>query len=689
MSEPPPEDPTPEAGPQPAAEREPEPQPEPDDGPPAGTTVSAQEWLERRRSLDDLFADERSSTGTRDLIGQLRADVSDEGTAYQAGRDLHVHRGVARPAVTMHPLTKEKIDDLRLTLVATRSQAETRKLLDEESLVLLGGPAETGKATTALAALLDWGGRASWIIPHGLSVPNPRDWRLEPGHGYLLDLADAPDAVDRVTTNLQRAGADPGCRVVVLVPEYTKSSVAPVVDHDPPPPGEVFARHLAVHAAGLRPDDGDRRLLEEEAAAQSAPWQVVELARQAATALKAGGSVDAMLDRRLSRMRGKVGSDLDRRTPVLGRCFMTSIAVLHGLPESEVSGAALALAERLDERWHRDRATRPVRLWERLPLWLSYVDAEATAAGTGPGGGRVIRLRRPSLAAVMLRVIWEDHPTIRDSLIDWLLWLGGTGSGHTRIKVGHAVGKLATFDFDMVDERFLRVWSRSRSARDHQLAALALEAAAENPSLTRRVHLHLRAMAAGTNPAKAIAIRAYASSVGLSAPGEALAAFRSLVLLGGGRFHEDVAGSVSYLYREATARTVLASLEDWVGLGPAGRRGAALAFVRLVTPIVPGGDRPELSRIETPGPLVTLWRNALAHEERGCLVAPESWPLLLAHWLRHYAERPIVREVTDEVFRLFEGRAAQRALLYLRLWRHQGGVPGELHDHLSRLVSGS
>ncbi|MGP3920939.1 hypothetical protein [Nonomuraea sp. 10N515B] len=649
-------------------------------------TASGQEWLERRQSLDDLFAEERASTGTR-WIGRVTNRVKD-GDVWLAQRDINVHQGRAQPTATIHALTESDIEDLRRTLVPTQSQAEARRLLDSERLVLLGGATESGKATTALAALLDWGGGASWTIPHGASTPNPRDWKLEAGQGYLLDLVDTPECVDRVSTQLKRSGVTTDSRVIVLVPEHTRSSVAQVIHHDPPSTGRVFAKHLSSHAPGVRLAPEDQRLLDEELRAHSAPWQVVELAKEVAATVQSGSPIDAMLNGRFHRMRAQVGSDLDKRSPILGRCFMTSIAVLHGLPEPVVSGAALALAERLDEKWRRDHSPRPVRLWEKLPHWLDYVDAEATPAG--PGGGRTIRLRRPKVAAIMLRVIWEDQPTIRDSLIDWLLWLGDEGSGHTRIKVGHAVGKLATFDFDTVDTRFLQVWSRSRRPRDHQLAALALEAAAEDPSLARRVHLHLQSMVGGRDAEKAIAIRAYASSIGLAAPDQALAAFRRLVLTRGVKFHRDVAQSIAYLYRANTAHAILNHLAAWIGEGgSAGRHGAALAFVRLVAPVIPSPERPHLSRLDARPSLVTLWRNALSHEEEGRLVVPESWDLLLSEWLRHYDERPTVREITDKIFSLIDGRNAERTLLYLRLWRHQGEISAQLHHHLRQLVHGS
>ncbi|MGW0801557.1 hypothetical protein [Nonomuraea sp. NPDC002799] len=647
-------------------------------------TASGQEWLERRQSLDDLFADERPSVGTRDLIGRVRNRVK-KGNIWLAQGDIHVDQGRAQTTATIHELTESEIEDLRRTLISTQSQAEARRLLDSERLVLLGGAAETGKATTALAALLDWCGRASWIIPHGASTPNPRDWKLESGHGYLLDLVDTPDAVDRVTTNLKRAGVNADCRVIVLVPEHISSSAAPMIEHDPPPNTRLFAKHMSVQASGTRLTPDDQRLLDEELRAHSAPWQVVELAKQVAATVEAGTPIEVMLDRRFHRMRVKVGDDLEKRRPILGRCFMTSIAVLHGLPEAEISGAALALAERLNEKWRRDHSPKPVQLWEKLPLWLSYVDAEATPAG--PGGGRSIRLRRPKLAAVMLRVIWEDQPTIRDSLVDWLLWLGGEGSSHTRIKVGHAVGKLATFDFALVNERFLEVWSRSSRSRDHQLAALALEAAAEDPSMTRRVHLHLRSMIQGRDSEKAIAIRAYASSVGLAAPDQALAAFRTLVLTRGDKFHRDVAQSIAYLYRADTARTIVNNLAGWVGDGgPAGHHSAALAFGRLAALPVPTPERPHLSRLDPDPSLATLWRNALSYEEKGRLAVPESWDLLLSEWLRYYDERPTVREITDQIFSLTDRRNAKRALLYLRFWRHHGEISADLHHHLRQLV---
>ncbi|MGW4797277.1 hypothetical protein ACWEPC_33135 [Nonomuraea sp. NPDC004297] len=647
-------------------------------------TVSGQEWLERRQSLADLFSNEKLSIGARDLMGRLSNRVK-KGNIWFAQGDIRVDQGRPQPTATIHELTVDEIEDLRRTLVPTRSQAEIGRLLGSERLVLLSGAAEAGKATTALVALLDWGGSANWIIPHGASTPDPRDWKLESGHGYLLDLVDSPEAVDRVTTNLKRAGVSADCRMIVLVPEHVSSSVAPVIEHDPPPNNRVFAKHLSVQASGARLASDDQRVLDEELRVLSAPWQVVELARQVATAMESGASIEVILNQRFHRMRAKVREALERRRPILGRCFMTSIAVLHGLPEAEISDAALALAERLDEKWRRDHSPKPVQLWEKLPAWLSYVDAEATPSG--PGGGRSVRLRRPNLAAVMLRVIWEDQPTIRASLVDWLLWLGGEGSSHTRIKVGHAVGKLATFDFALMNERFLEVWSRSRRSRDHQLAALALEAAAEDPSMTRRVHLHLRSMIQGNDAKKAIAIRAYASSVGLSAPDQALAAFRTLVLAKGVKFHHEVAQSIAYLYRVDTAHIIVNHLSNWIrDGGPAGHRSAALAFGRLAALPVSTTERPHLSQLDSHPSLVTLWRNALSYEDGGRLVVPESWDLLLSEWLRHYDEQPTVREITDQIFSLTDRRNTKRALLYLRLWRHHGEITADLYHHLRQLV---
>ncbi|MET9239825.1 hypothetical protein [Nonomuraea sp. NPDC003709] len=646
--------------------------------------TSRQEWQERRQSLDDLYADELSSPGTRDLSGRVSNRVK-KGNLWFAQGDIHIGQGRPQPTATINELTETEIADLRRTLVPTQSQTEIGRLLDSRRLILLGGAAETGKATTALAALLDWGGRVSWIMPYGASTPNPRDWKLESGHGYLLDLVDTPNAVDRVTTSLKRAGVNADYRMIVLVPEHIQSSIAPVIEHDPPPNRRIFTKHLSVQASGARLAADDQQILDEELRVLSAPWQVVELVRQVAATIESGSPIETMLNQRFHRMRAKVGENLEKRRPTLGRCFMTSIAVLHGLPEAEISGAALALAERLDEKWRRDHSPKSVQLWENLPAWLKYVDAEATPAG--PGGGRSIRLRRPELAAVMLRVIWEDQPTIRDSLVDWLIWLGGEGSWHTRIKVGHAVGKLATFDFSLVNERFLEVWSRSRRPRDHQLAALALEAAAENPSMTRRVHLHLDSMIHGNDAKKAIAIRAYASSVGLSAPDQALAAFRTLVLSRGVKFHRDVAQSIAYLYRRNTAPTIMNHLADWVRDGGAvGRRGAALAFGRLAALPVSSPERPHPSDLDPHPSLVMLWRNALSYEEEGRLVVPESWDLLLNEWLRYYGERPTVREITDQIFSLTDVRNAERALLYLRLWRHHGEISAELHHHLRQLV---
>ena len=128
-------------------------------------------------------------------------------------------------------------------------------------------------------------------------------------------------------------------------------------------------------------------------------------------------------------------------------------------------------------------------------------------------------------------------------------------------------------------------------------------------------------------------------------------------------------------------------LADWVRDGGAvGRRGAALAFGRLAALPVSSPERPHPSDLDPHPSLVMLWRNALSYEEEGRLVVPESWDLLLNEWLRHYGERPTVREITDQIFSLTDVRNAERALLYLRLWRHHGEISAELHHHLRQLI---
>ena len=202
--------------------------------------------------------------------------------------------------------------------------------------------------------------------------------------------------------------------------------------------------------------------------------------------------------------------------------------------------------------------------WDQLTGWLTFSRAKSVPAERD-GEGRLVRLNRPSQAETTLEVVWEDHPTIREPLLTWLRTLSESTEQAVQIKAAHAVGRLATFNFDVVDGEFLRPWASSRYVRHHRLASWALEAAAPQAEISGHVRRRLRRWARGSRPQRSVAARAYGSSIGLMWLDDALDSFERITREPWQfQLQLAVARSISDLFVDETARRILERLDDWV-----------------------------------------------------------------------------------------------------------------------------
>lgn len=293
-------------------------------------------------------------------------------------------------------------------------------------------------------------------------------------------------------------------------------------------------------------------------------------------------------------------------------------------------------------------------------------------------------------------MLWEEQPTIREPLMDWL---DGLAHGpETEIRAAHAVGLLATFDFAAVDERFLGPWSRSQKFLDQSLAAWVLEAAAREPALERRVREHLRGLARGRYGEIMVAVRAHGSHLGTVDLTDSLSVFETASRRQGGRGTvEAIARSVSFLFAEDTSLEIVGALADWTGSEhDRSRLTAAVVFLRLAA-LRPRPGRPELTELAGrdgfAGHIVRLWRHALrlrfvepSGRERPA--APEAWRLF-AHWMAACENAPALRPVIERVVAgggAEDDRLRAAFRLHARLLLHRGTITPPAYRNLLRLV---
>lgn len=676
------------------------------------------DWLRRQQNLSDLDGEETAARVGRDSIGRDSNRVSGGGSVFNAGRDVWISPDIAghrEPHVRYLP--QSEAEQLKKCLVTPPSQAELKAALDRETLVFLRGAEGTGRRTSALEALLSWVGTKGGVVKDGqpthvgviltagsLFPHSTPDLRTR--HGYVLDATNTESSRDfgAIAENMKDLATKCGCRVVLLVPAHRSNLPARIVDHRPPAAPDVFRCWLKHEAGAAGVDacllDEMCQEIDDDLNRESSPRQAYELANRLVIGLKAGKEPAELRAELPRQLRDGIRRRLDESGPVLGRCFMTSAAVLNGLQETMVSDAALAFAEHI-KKVSSIKAEERLPAWEQLHTWLDYASATTSPAQVA-GGGRILHLKRRAEIAT-LRVLWEDQPTIREPLIAWLKALAEEADQQQEVqmKAAHAAGILATFDFDIVTAKFLSPWSRSRKLRDHRLAAMMLESAARDPDLVPRVHDLLRKFADGSRGERLVTAHAYGSPIGLNAPSIALRDLRKIALGRDTEVGKAVAGSIGNLYSAETSEKILRALKVWVSSGsPGGLYTSALAFVRLAAIGSGNPARPPLIALESGHDLIewltVLWRNALSlrlityRTQRSELVVPDSW-IVLTRWVSRYDEEPVIRSVIDEIFGpagIGPGRLRKAFILHLWQWEHQKQISRDLRERLIKLMKG-
>jgi hypothetical protein len=682
------------------------------------------DWLRRQENLREIDAGEIPLHAGRDTIGRDYNRVSGGSvyylSIYGSTRFGSASNGDSRAHVRYLPHVDA--ERLEACMVLPPSQVDLLSMLEAQSLLFLQGAESTGRTVAALHALLTWtqtrhdAARDSETAQVGVIVPRSSFHQAAPdlrkGHGYVLEPPSTGSARDLgvIADTMKEAADKQDCRLIILVPSDVSRPPGVVVKHRPPSASDVFARCLGFEAAAVGVDahllDGLREEIDDELRHETSPRQAAHMAIRLVASLKARKNIDEMRAELPRQQRDDIRRRLDEDKPVLGRCFMVSAAVLNGLQETIVSTAALDLVEHI-KKVDSIKPEERLPVWEKLGTWLDYAAASIDPAQMS-GGGRTVRIS-PPFERLTLRVFWEDHPTIRESLATWLISLSENASQpNVQMKAAHAAGEIATLSFPIAREKFIDPWARSRNLERHRLAAMMLESAVErDPDILPSVLDLLKELAKGTRHERLAAARIYGSSVGPKIFQIALQELGSIALDRDIEVCRTVAGSIGNLYSSETAAAIITELATWAGgeVSISEQYASALAFVRLAR--IAGGNSActpltDLQPAEAfVKPIAALWRNALdlrivtGRDRRPELAVPDSWTVL-AGWVRRYEEHQAVRTVVDTLLKLeangmgAAGVAGLRRALALNLWKweHQKLISRDLRGHLTKLLKG-
>ncbi len=416
-----------------------------------------------------------------------------------------------RATLTYRKLSPEAVDEA-LAFVEPPQYPRVSRFAAGRALVVLTGPAGSGRAATAVHLLAAGTGRQSIHLIHNLAdfaALTPQS--LPNGTGIVL-----PDVTDRAAASLDDFTlrrlvdglAAAGQKLIITAPDTLVWHCAEIATHtvalgprpEPVavaaakfrrrfgPSGQATATALLdrpdvrdLIARRLGPDrplaDADRlaTLLADSAADPEA------MAANAETGMAAGvaGETEAWFDRLADDPRDQF--------------YAIALAVLNGLAKEKVADAAKRLERLLapETAEARDERRRPTFGGSNRAR-LARVHA-LQAPGTDPGvrgeaQGQIVRYINRDFPRRLLTHVWEQYDDERGALTRWLRDLGDSPFEDIHIGAGVAAGVLlAMSSYDHVLQTIVLPWAWSRKQNQQDAAAVALQTLGSDPRFAPRV----------------------------------------------------------------------------------------------------------------------------------------------------------------------------------------------------------
>lgn len=596
------------------------------------------------------------------------------------------------------------------TYARTTTDAALDELLEWNWTACLSGPTNSGRFTSACAALARKHGRERLHeillpvdTPVGALVKQRK--QILTGHGYLLRWP-RKDYVETMRSLADLFHERSATLLLVVNREgREREPHSAEVRHRQPDPVEVFARHLKqrlrlVHH--LPADRGDHLVkrylsdgnLRSELQRTYGPREAAHVARLIGERSQplAADDMACVLDETQPRRRRRAARILlpQERVPAARRrdrqherAFRIAYAVFGRQPVHYVFESASWLLAEIDSA-----ALRPD--WGSLALehsvcellgpdlegdWAEGQDVTASSAGSS----RSAWIRDTSMRGAILDVAWHEFDNTREPLLRWLNRLVRDGDLTMNRAAAYTAALLAHHDFDQIHSKLIDDWAGSRRPRLRQAAAWAETVAPLGGQVGDRILRRIRAWSTGgSNYQRDTAARVYASGLQQPVLAWSMADLRRIAADRMQRRWHAVARGVNQLYAADRAGWIITELAFWAE-DPLVRVHAARALVMLASRVVDtGGNRPELLDRVVAGDvditdLARVWQAAFLVPE----VTGSAWPVFV-RWLNRADTDDVLRASVASLLQqtMRSERERRRALFYLdREWNYDDEVP--------------
>jgi hypothetical protein len=531
--------------------------------------------------------------------------------------------------------TKRELDEATASFVEPPGFRAELDLLADRNLVVLAGPARTGKRTRALQllrrTLVDCGlDEIIEVLP--VSVLGYPTWRV-PSKGTGFIVFDVPGRNDmfgaaKINEEWLRETAhrllEAGSYLVVTTGPVSGSlGDAPnraefvLDDWELPDPLEILHRRLrdtVPSEAGDLIEQLGHTDLAEVLVERDSPAFAVRAATEIVEGHRAGRSL-ADTATKLSNAEGLVEEWLNRDPGVKDLSLVLATAVLDNAGYLKVADAAVSLYQRLNG----GSAPMSLRYTRQLlteHTWIQRVPSEDKRQAPS------LRFRHARVRPAVLGVIWCDYDGARAKVLEWLRELAVHPDVEIRAGAAQAIGILAQQDFQHAVHEYLQPWGRENSRLLQQTAAQGLNVAgilgSERTAWSVLEDWAKAAYSENTENLCTTAALAAGGPLGIREPRRALGVLRDFVLC---RDKWEVLGSVAAsagaLLEAGRGGEVLDALLEWTEAG-ADKDALEKALLVFTGVVYPKTDEswPLLLRTadENRKHMSLLWSRAMANQ---------------------------------------------------------------------------
>jgi hypothetical protein len=482
--------------------------------------------------------------------------------------------------------TKDDLDNETESFVEPPRFRDELNLLADRNLVVLAGPARTGKRTRALELLrrtlaeADLG-QAVEDLPVSV-LANPA-WRVpREGTGFVVfdspsrsgGFAAAKIGEEWLVKSAQRLHETGSYLVVVTGPVAGSLAEAPnrpefVLDEWELPDSQEILRRRLRDLLPSEAEDLIERLAETELAEllveRDSPGFAVRAAKEIIEGHRLGRDLTTIVAK-LANAEGLVEEWISREPDAKELSLVLATAVLDNAGYLKMADAAVALHKGLNGGGSAPLTLRYTKQLLAEHTWIQRVPPgdQSTAL--------TVRFRHAKMRPAVLGVIWRHYDGARSHILAWLEKLAVHTDPEVRAGTAQAVGFLARQDFQHGVHEYLLRWGWDSSMLLRQTAARGLNVAGmfgnERTAWSVLEEWAGVAYSEDTENLCTTAALAAGGPLGVQEPRRALGVLRDFVLC------EDkwdilwsVAVSAGALLEAGCAEDVLDALHEWTGPG--------------------------------------------------------------------------------------------------------------------------